>query len=250
MTITVIAAYISEWLGAVGATWLLSLSPRFRRPPIGFKYARRDGLIALSLYGLILVFAFLFYSFRPPVFREPLQLAPAPVIALDQALLLALLCLAAFVVALAVRRQPLRSLGWNRGLITPALQVGFALAILTIFLHNRVMDVLRGINDAGLLALLLALGISLAEETIFRGYIQLRLAWWLGAWPGLILTAALFAIWHLPAWLNHLPTDQLLILLLLTFIQGLILGWIMRKTGNVAAPAFYRTFSIWVQFVG
>lgn len=250
MSIQAFAALVSEWLGAVAASWLLSISPRLKSQPVGFKYARRDGLIALSLFTLILIFAFVYYLTTPSSLPVTFTPAPAPIAPTLQNLFVAAICLAAFSIALGTRHQPLLSMGWNPALLRPGLQVGVALAILTIFLHNRVMDMLLGINSAGLMALLLALGISLAEETIFRGYIQLRLTWWLGTWLGIPLTAAMFAIWHLPAWLNKLPTQTILILLGLTFVQGLVLGWVMHKSGSVAAPALYRAFSIWMQFIG
>jgi membrane protease YdiL (CAAX protease family) len=250
LDIRALVAYISEWLGAIAATWLLSLSPRFKQPVVGFKYARRDGITALSLYVLILLFAFVFYSLTPPVLPDPLRPAPGPISPTSQNLILALVSLAAFVIALVVRRQPIRSIGWNPVLLRPGLELGLALAILTIFLHNRVMDVLRGINSEGTTALLIALAISLAEETIFRGYIQMRMTWWLGQWNGLVLTALMFALWHTPAWLNRLPSLTILLLFGLTFVQGLVLGWVMQKSGNVAAPALYRAVSIWMQFIG
>ena len=250
MDIRAYVAVISEWIGAFAASWLLSLSPRLRTPPVQFKYARRDGLIALSLYVLTLIFVFVYYAMNPPVFPATVPLVPAPAHPTGRNLFIAAVCLVVFLVALATRRQPILSIGWKPALIRPGLEMGAALAILTVFLHNRVMAVLSGISgDAGR-GLLIALGISLCEETIFRGYIQLRLGSWLGRWQGVLLTAALFAIWHLPAWLNHLPTTTLLTLLGLTFIQGLVLGWVMEKGKSVAAPALYRTLSIWMQFLG
>jgi membrane protease YdiL (CAAX protease family) len=93
-------------------------------------------------------------------------------------------------------------------------------------------------------------GISLTEETVFRGYIQMRLSWWIGQWAGLALTAALFSLWHLPAWLNRVPIETGLLLAGLTFVQGLVLGWIMSKSQNVIAPALYRSISIWMNFLG
>jgi membrane protease YdiL (CAAX protease family) len=248
-------AQLSEWLGAIAVAWLFSLSPRLKQPPIGFKYARRDGITALMLFGLILILAFGLYTINPPAFPQVVRPAPAPVANLSQALIAALMALAAFVVALVVRKQPARSAGWNfrvgkTDVFFPALQMGIAIAILTIFLRNRVMDVLAGLSPADLHILVLAMGVSLAEETIFRGYIQLRLSWWMGQWVGLALTAALFTLWHLPAWLNRVPVGMGLLLAGLTFVQGLVLGWIMSKSQNVIAPALYRSISIWMNFFG
>lgn len=244
------AAFLSEWLGAFSVAWLLSISPRFQKPPLGFKYARREGIIALSLFGLILAFSVAYSILRPPAFPQPLRIAPAPVHDLQQALLISAICLVPFVAALALRQQPVRSLGWDRTLLGGALQVGFAIAILTVFLQGKLMMILSGLPGGGLLTLPLALGISITEETIFRGYIQPRLAWWLSPVSGIALTAALSTLWHLPAWWGRLPVETILLLAALTFVQALVCGWVMRKTGHVAAPALYRTFSIWIQWIG
>jgi membrane protease YdiL (CAAX protease family) len=147
------------------------------------------------------------------------------------------------------RRQPFKSIGWNPQLLVPGLQMGVVLAFLTIFLRNRVMDVLSGVETPVMSLLVFALVISAAEETIFRGYIQLRLAWWLGKWQGLVLTAVLFTLWHLPTLLNGLSLENILAVTGLTFVQGLVLGWIMDKSGHVFAPALYRAVSIWVFFI-
>jgi len=244
----ILVAQLSEWLGAIAVAWLFSLSPRLQKPPVGFKYARRDGIMALSLFALILLFAFIYYGQNPPTLAETPH--PAPVVDLGQALFAAALSLAAIAVAVVVRRQPVRSAGWNPPLTMPALQMGFAIAILTIFLRNRVMDVLAGLSSDQLILLLLAAGISLAEEAIFRGYIQMRLSWWLGPWGGIALTALMFTLWHAPTWINRAPLETQLWLSGLTFIQGLVLGWIMRKSGHIIAPAFYRAISIWMNGLG
>jgi membrane protease YdiL (CAAX protease family) len=246
-----IIVFVTEWIGVIAIAILLGLSRRFNVPRIGFLYARRDGIIAISLSTVIIVFAYFYNTtISPARFPTPLRIAPAPVQDLLQVLILASICLLPFIVALVVRDQPVRSVGWSPALITPGLQMGVAMAILTIFLRNRVMDVLGGLALPVLSSLPIALGVALAEETIFRGYVQMRLTWWLGAWPGIVLSAALFTLWHLTAWLNVLPTQEMLFLCGLTFVQGLVLGWVMNKSGTVVAPALYRAISIWVTLLG
>jgi membrane protease YdiL (CAAX protease family) len=260
LSLTPLVAFLSEWLGMIAVAWLFSLSPRLKVPRIGFVYARRDGITALMLFGLILILAFVLAANAPLSGAPVIRLTPAPApVALDQApgvlqqaLLAAALALAAFGIALVARQQPVRSIGWNPKLLVPALQMGLAMALLTLFLRNRVMDILAGLDAARWNLLLLAVGISLAEETIFRGYLQLRLSWWLGEWAGLALTAALFTLWHVPVWLRQPPSEPgwMALLVGLTFAQGLVLGWIMKTSKNVAAPALYRSISIWMNFLG
>jgi membrane protease YdiL (CAAX protease family) len=237
-------------MGVIAIAWLLGLSKRLQKPVVGFLYARRDGLVALGLYAAILLFSVLYAAIRAPVYPQPIRIAPAPVTDFSYWLVLALVCLLPFVAALLIRKQPFRSIGWDPDLLRTGLMIGVAMAFLTIFLRNRMMDVLGGVSTESAVALLLALGIALAEETIFRGYIQMRLAWWLGQWPGLALTAALFTLWHAPAWVRSLPMQTILLLAALTFVQGLVLGWIMLKSRHAAAPALYRAISLWISWIG
>ena len=46
-----------------------------------------------------------------------------------------------------------------------------------------------------------------------------------------------------------LPFASLGVLLLVTLIQGLLLGWIMRKSGHVLAPALYRAVAAWLLLI-
>ena len=243
---TTLVAYISEWLGVIAVAWILATLPRFQYIPTGFRFPRREGIVSLSIFALITLAAFVVYAANPPTFLQE-QPLPAPTAALPQALFLAGLTLIPIVVALTGRGQPVRSAGWNPARARLALQVGLAMVMLTIFLRNRVYDVLNGMSVQNLLSLLMALGIGLAEETTFRGYIQPRLISWIGEWPGLLLSAILFAFWHLAAWAGRLPVETTLILFALTFVQGVVLGWIMLKSGHVLTSALYRATSIWLR---
>lgn len=239
-------AFISEWMGAVAVAWILIRLPVYKRQTMGFRYPRREGIMSLALFTLITLFAFLMFRAAPPVFPYSLPL-PAPTIELSQAFFIAGLSLVPLVVALLARGQPVRSAGWGSAGIRIALQAGIAMSLLTIFLRNRVLDVLSRLDSPVLIALLFAIGISLAEETIFRGYIQPRMISWLGEWPGLGASALLFTLWHLPSWAGRLPLETILPLLGITFVQGLVLGWVMRCSGHVLAPAIYRAVSIWLR---
>jgi membrane protease YdiL (CAAX protease family) len=196
--------------------------------------------------------AFIYYSANTPLYRAPasgsgINLAPAPTTDLVQVLILSGTALLPLVVAMFVRRQPIRSTGWHQTILVPAALMGLSMAFFTLILRNRFWVLLGGVSGPEFYALLTALGICLAEETIFRGYILMRLAWWLGEWPGLALSSLLYTGWHLPAWLGHQPIETVLMLSLLTFLQGMVLGWIMRKSRHILAPAIYRAVSIWMQ---
>lgn len=246
MTFTTFVAQLAEWLGVIAVTMLLSLSPRFRFQPIGFRYARRDRMAALSISILILAFSYAYYTTSLGAGLSKIILAPTPAGNLTPQLVLALICVLPVIAALILRGQPPRSAGWNPATLTLGLQAGIALALLTIFLRNRVLDVLHGIDANQSLYLLFAVGIALAEETIFRGYIQLRLVSWLGTNRGWIAASLIYAAWRLPAFLPGGTTESILIGVGIAFMQGLVAGFVIRRTGNVLASGIYRAISIWL----
>jgi membrane protease YdiL (CAAX protease family) len=238
-------AWLSEWLGVIAVLMIVGLSPAMKIKPLGFLYPRREGIISLSLYTLFFGVAALVYASK---IQLPSLGQGASIDSLALRLALAVVCLLVIVVALKSRQQPIRSAGWDRRNMRAGIQTGLALALLTLFLRNRVMDVLAGIKPAEGYALALLAGICLAEETIFRGYIQPRLISWWGEWPGLIATGLLYALWQLPRLWSTPQT--MAIYLLLALGQGLILGWVARKSGHVLSTGIYRTISEWIIFLG
>ncbi|MEM5776503.1 MAG: CPBP family intramembrane glutamic endopeptidase, partial [Anaerolineaceae bacterium] len=117
----------------------------------------------------------------------------------------------------------------------------------TIFLRGKLMSIVNGVSAEEGVALALLLGISLAEETIFRGYLQLRMVSWLGQPAGWLAAAGMFILWRLP-WVMVSAADVWVSLAVLV-IQSVLLGWVMQKTGHTAAPALYRAISDWLTFV-
>ena len=246
MTISQWGALASEMLGVISVTLLVGLNPRIRQqPPLTFKYPRREGLISLLLFALILAFNFLVMNGS---ILQPSMSSPA----LDQVYLQMVAAVAGAVLvgaALIYRRQPIRSAGWNQKLISPALQAGIAIVLLSIFLRGMLSRLLAGVSGEQSSALLLLLVLALAEETVFRGYIQLRLMAWLGAYPGWLVTGGLFVIWQIPHLLS-LSGSALYVQLGIALVQGLLAGWMMMRCRHVLAPALYRAISLWLTFLG
>jgi membrane protease YdiL (CAAX protease family) len=81
---------------------------------------------------------------------------------------------------------------------------------------------------------------AIPEETIFRGILQPTLQNKVGRWPGILLTAAIFSVYHvhfqfaLPRLLSH-------------FCWGLILGLLRERTGTLWAPAIAHAL-MWIIF--
>ena len=231
--------FFSEWLGVIAVIWLASLSKRFKAKPLGFVYPRREGYVSLGLFVLIMALAFYYYSTA----AKPAD----PMGVLWQRLTLAGISALPFILALLVRGQPLRSAGWGRDMLGPSFRVGLALAFLTIFLRGKIYSLINGVSPVEINALLAISVISLLEETIFRGYLQLRLSSWLGPRWGWLLTVVLFVLWQVPFVVAN-PANMPVILGMAA-VQGLILGWLALKSGSVVAGILYRTISAWAGFL-
>jgi membrane protease YdiL (CAAX protease family) len=231
-------ANLSEWLGVVAVVMILVTSKRFVRRPVVFKYPQRELIALLGVYAVILGAAWAAYGGLLPSMVGgdlPEQMGAR--------LMIALVALAVTAATLYVRRQPLLSVAWGRPLFKPALQLGLALAIMSVFLRQRIYVIIDGVSQIELFSLLALLAIVLAEETVFRGFIQLRLADRWGDLAGWIITATLYVVWILPRWfLLGLPWQTLVTVT----VMAILLGYIMRKSGHNAAGVLFRTISEWI----
>jgi membrane protease YdiL (CAAX protease family) len=234
-----------EWLGVIAVTMLLSVSPALKnRPRLGFKYPRREGGVSLALFTFLLLLAMQFYRSNWGGIL-PAQ-ADARLDALAARALLGLGAAGVIGLALLLRGQPLRSAGWGKAAQSAGLQVGLGLAVIAIFLNNKLTALMDGLSAADAYLLLGWMVLALAEETVFRGYIHPRLSAWLGPRWGWLAGAVLWTLWLLPGRLGVTPLEQLWLPLGFAFAQGLLLGWIYNKSGSVLATGLYRAVSGWI----
>lgn len=239
----------SEVIGVIGVLMLLGVSTRYRFVPIRFKYNNRERNTALIIFSLVFAAALL-------VFQGPLaavlqgsfssfSLTSGTV--LLPRLAAGMLALIPTVAALIIRRQPPRSAGWDAKRLNGGLRAALVLVFLIIILRGLMVPLATGQLSSQFTALGFWMLIALAEETVFRGFLQLRLASWLNDKQGLVLTALMYTIYQIPR--IALNPDGLLMGTVFTLVQGLLLGWIMLKTGHAAAPALYRAVSEWVRML-
>ncbi len=251
MNTSVLLLYLVEWLGVIGATMLMGLAPAFQRARLGFRYPRREGTVSFLLFAIFFLIAFQYYRAAGslPLLPEPVKEDTLPLLlsGLRSQAIVAAVGLGLVLLALAIRRQPLRSAGWNRETLGAALRLGIGTALVVLFLRGRAMNVMDGLTPGEGTAFLYWAVIALGEETLFRGYIQPRMAAWLGERWGWLAASAMFTLWFLPGRLGVYSGSVLLWGLLISAVQGLLLGWMMRKTGHAAAPFFYRLISGWIQ---
>jgi membrane protease YdiL (CAAX protease family) len=260
-----------EWLGVIGITMLLALSPAFKRKPLIFKYPQREGIVASVLYAILiggLAFLFTQANWVPNIIQGAANLhlpvgwlmsglgsqaTPATIITYTQddilrQLTVSALSLAPFALVLLVRQQPLLSVGLGQQTLRPSLTLGVSLGLMTIFLRGKIYTLIYSMGATQVNYLLAMAGVGLAEEIIFRGFIQLRLTSWLGPVWGWVLTAFAFAIYHIPSRLiiEHVSLEALAFSLVMPLLFGLIQGWIMQKSGNIAGLAIYHAIHNWM----
>ena len=87
--------------------------------------------------------------------------------------------------------------------------------------------------------------IGLAEEVLWRGYLQSRLCDWLGVLRGLLLTSFLFGAGHLVSLFSQHGFEYLsndLMIFSQTFIGGLVLGYIFIRAKSVIPGAIFHIF--------
>lgn len=178
------------------------------------------------------------------------ELLVAVLVVAADLLLPALVLLVLAGLSLAVRRErpptlglvPLRPLGRATGSI---LGLTIAWTCLQLALLMPVVEHLTGQRqdvsmfaevqgNLGLLLLLLALSWTLgavAEEVAFRGYVLTRASGLVGGrgapWAGVVAAAVLFGLIH---------TEQGLVGVALTTLDGLFFGWLRLRFGSVWAP--------------
>ncbi len=241
--------YVIEWMGAIAVVMIAGTSPLFKSiRRIDFRFPRREATFALSVFALSYLVAFQYFG--NPIFQFLLDFSKIlPGGELAQRTLLAVVCLIFFLLATFLRGQPLKSIGWGKANFKPGLTLGLLLVIIAIVLRGKFNTMLQGITSEQGGLLLTCLLLALAEETIFRGYIQLRLNSFLGSTWGWLATAALYLLWQLPGRLWVLPFAQLWPTLVVALAQALLFGWIMRKSGHVVTTVLFRAVAAWLLFL-
>ncbi|MGA2447474.1 MAG: myxosortase MrtC [Polyangiaceae bacterium] len=118
---------------------------------------------------------------------------------------------------------------WRRWWVAPASSMSILLALRPIANESEVFGQI--------------FVVALPEEAFYRGYLQSRLddAWGmrvdvLGArvGPGLLASAAIFAIGHLAT----VPSPARLAV----FFPALLFGWLRARTGGIGASVFFHAF--------
>jgi membrane protease YdiL (CAAX protease family) len=234
-------AFAVTLIALVVTTWAVAKSRALVPATIVLENPRREALVVLVPTAILFVFTItLFASLASGGASAP----PSDALAddsytLGQALVqlgLNLVIVIPFAATMAIRRQRPASAGLTRQHLLSALSIGAVAGMVAVASNGKLSPAFWSSSDT-LLQLLAQLGVGFSEETIFRGYLHVRFSIWLGrrAW---VLTAAIFAVWHVPQLLaSGVPPAGMARHLVALFAWGLAYDWSMRRMGNVTGLA-------------
>jgi membrane protease YdiL (CAAX protease family) len=78
--------------------------------------------------------------------------------------------------------------------------------------------------------------VALAEEALFRGYIQTKMSSVMGPTRAIVFQAALFGLWHMARWIAPLKLGNMAFHVASGFLFGLLQGAYVRHTRSLVAP--------------
>lgn len=163
-------------------------------------------------------------------------------------------CALAFLFRVQYRQPFWRSLGWTSFRLSPAIIVAsglltaFGVAILSVAIQtpatsNRITEMLENPKNVALVAIFgLTLG-PLAEELIFRGFLQPLLVRSLGAVPGVFAAAIPFGLLHFSEYGNSWRH------VLLIALAGAAFGWMRQRTGSTKSSTLMHASYNALEFI-
>lgn len=127
---------------------------------------------------------------------------------------------------------------YNRRNLFPSIILGTLVGIIFLVSNGRLTNLPALFTASGFFAALYYLVVGFAEETLFRGYVQVRWVSALGWWKGFLLTSLVMVLFHAPLILItwDLPLQEALLHMLRMMPLSLLAGYAMHKSGNIAVP--------------
>lgn len=123
-----------------------------------------------------------------------------------------------------VMKRPLSSIGITKNKLIISIVLCLAFSAIQYYLTLRTTQ-LPGLKALVPIATM-ALAVGLYENIFYRGWIQLRMEEYFGIIPGIVLSAAIYCLYHIG---YGMRPDEMLVL----FIIGLIYSTIFRLTSNI-----------------
>src|SRR5215469_8316016 len=151
---------------------------------------------------------------------------------------------------LGLRRDALSTgLAWGLGafgVVFLVLLLGAVIPATNGFLHDSRAAISGGRMFYDMFVSIL-LGTVIPEEFAFRGVLLGTALQIFGRWGAIVLSSALFGLWHIAATLHTMSDNQtvrhapaaivVLGAITATFVAGMIFGWLRVRSGSLLAPA-------------
>ena len=159
------------------------------------------------------------------------------------------------IVAVAVKttHQTLASIGITRNYLWKAVALGLAASAILLAVDG--LSFALGFKFSYYLSHSVGIGFALysivgfSEETVWRGYVQTRLVAYAGVFKGVIATSLVFGILYHFASAYYLEASQMVLMALayasLRVFGGILFGYVMVKSQNIAASAILHLFFDW-----
>lgn len=145
--------------------------------------------------------------------------------------------------------EKLKSIGFTRTNLWKATVIGLFLVPTTLFFVNGGPSSAFKFTDShNLHSLIYFSFVGFGEEILFRGYLQNRLVAWLGHYQGWILTSVVFSLVHVPQRVvaQGMSIPHALVSSLVLIPVGLLMGFVMLRTGSVVPGSLFHTFVNWM----
>lgn len=214
---------------------------KFDNSSIEFKNPRQNGLIGLSAI-LIIIFIDIFNCLY----------TSKHIMGLKYTFIAALLELLPVILVLCFQHDTIESIGYTTKNLLRSIFLGLSLvALLLLTAHFFIIPNGMYYSESQKISILInCLIVGFSEETVFRGFLQTRLIAWLGQIKGMVLTAVLFSLVHIPSRLiyQQLSVMKAIIISLALIPCALLFGYIMMKAKNIAAPAIFHAGLDWLGF--
>ncbi len=235
----------------------------FVRRGVWFDDARRStlcALLSLAVGPALILALFLTLGGAQRMRRPPASPAPparqqnsAPRDSFNSVLSQAIIAVIVFgpaVLMMRRRKESWASAGVSRTNLRKSIVLGALIGLVTTsaVVASRGWGVLATLGVGHFWAFLRYGVVGFGEEFAFRGYLQTRMIAWLGRASGWVLASVIMALAHVGqrmAAMGMSPVAALASSVALVPIS-LLLGYLMIRTENIAAPGLVHTFADWV----
>lgn len=225
--------------------WPRKWTNKLRYPQLGeSKHQARTALIVLLV---IFALTFVLVVVSPGGFDDSHQREYFFGDVIGQAIVWGIVLLPMFI-GMKVDGLEWHDLQYSRRNLLPSFVLGTLVGVVFLIGAGKVERLSIVCTASGIYAILQYLVVGFAEETLFRGYVQVRWGATLGWWSGFLLTSVVMSLYHVPLLFmgESLPFSSVLLELLRMMPLSLLLGYAMHRSGNIVAPGIIH---LWLNLI-